>query len=89
MVEAMIKLRSSVKTRIKSDILAAVCPTNMVELALKVKPSDQTCQLIALSNWHVNSVAAFVQEASIFLTPFERVADVLYAQVPSKMLESL
>lgn len=58
----------------------------MVELALKVKPSDQTCQLIAQSNWHVNSVAAFVQEAGIFLTPFERVADVLYAQVPSKML---
>lgn len=82
----MIKFRSCVKTRRKSDILAAICPTNMVELALKVKPSDQTCQLIAQSNWHVNSVAAFVQEAGIFLTPFERVADVLYAQVPSKML---
>lgn len=85
----MIKFRSSVETRRKSDILAAICLTNMVDLALKVKPSDQTCQLIALSNWHVNSVAAFVQEASIFLTLFERVAEVLCAQVPSKMLESL
>lgn len=61
----------------------------MVGLALKIKPSDRTCQLIALSNWHVNSVAALVQEVSIFLTLFEKVTVVLYVQVPNKMVKSL